>query len=156
MHPISHDPGNVCGQLCPGGDGVTRRLAAQEGNRISNDFVDIDQFLLRSALLEEHPDPADDLPRARSVPDDSCRSLARLFEIGPVACQPAQASIGIGDGGGNRLTHFVCQGGSQLSHGVHKVDALEIRLRLTQPLFGTLALDGDARKMGDLLDEIMV
>src|SRR5438270_159397 len=60
LHAISQDPGNARRQLGPDGDRVSRRLAAQEGNRLSNDFVDIDQFPLRSPLLEEHPDPTED------------------------------------------------------------------------------------------------
>ena len=59
-------------------------------------------------------------------------SRARLFQIGLIARKPAQAGIGVGDSGGNRLIHFVRQGGGQLSHGGHPVDACEIRLRLAQ------------------------
>ena len=72
--------------------------------------------------------------------------------------KPAQAGIGVGDGRGNRLIHFVGQRGSQLSHGGHPADVCEIRLRLAQSLtlfLRLLALDGDAGKMRDLLDDVV-
>ena len=55
--------------------------------------------------------------------------------------------MGAGDGGGNRLIDFVREGGGQLSHGGHPVDACEIRPRLTQSFFGAFLLGqgGDPR-----------
>jgi hypothetical protein len=64
-----------------------------------------------STLLEEQADPADDLRRARSIPRESPGGLACLFEIREVTRQPAQAGIGIRDGGGNGLIDLVRQGG---------------------------------------------
>ena len=81
-----------------------------------------------STLLEEQADPADDFRRTRCVFHDSRRSLARLFHIRMIARKPAQAGIGIGDSGGNRLIHFVRQRGGQFSHGGYAVDLCEIRL----------------------------
>ena len=89
-------------------------LAAQQDDHLSNNFVYIHQLPLRSTLLEEQADPADDFRRTRSVLHDSHGSRARLFEIWGVAREPAQAGVGVGDSGGNRLIHFVRQGGSQL------------------------------------------
>src|SRR6266404_8970305 len=79
--------------------------------------------------------------------------MARLFHIGAIAREPAQAGIGVGDGGGNRLIHFVRQGGSQLSHGGHAADMGEIRLRLAKRFFGQLAL-GDVRRAANELRQI--
>ncbi len=64
---------------------------------------------------------------ALCVFDNSHRRGARLFDVWGVARQPAQAGIGVGDGGGNRLIHFVRQGGSQLSHTGHPAGVCEIR-----------------------------
>ena len=61
-------------------------------------------------------------------------AAARAFRDRGVARKPAQASIGVGDRRGNRLIHFVRQGGGQLSHGGHPVDVREVRLRLAQSL----------------------
>jgi hypothetical protein len=63
---------------------------------------------------------------------------------------PAQAGIGVGDGGSNRLIHFVCQGGSQLSHRCDAADARKVRMRLTQSFFGLPAL----RNVGGAADEL--
>src|SRR3982075_4683147 len=56
--------------------------------------------------------------------------------------------MGVGDGGRNRLIHFVRQGGSERSHGGHPVDVCEIRSRLTERFFGALLLGqgGDQRE----------
>src|SRR5882672_6931967 len=62
------------------------------------------------------------------------------LHIRMIARKPTQAGVGVGDGGGNRLVHFVSQSGSQLSHGGHPADAREIRLRLTQRLLGTFSV----------------
>jgi hypothetical protein len=82
----------------------------QENDHLSNDFVYIQQLPFRSTLLEEQADAADDFRRTR------------LFEIWGLGGEPAQAGIGVGDGGGNRLIHFVRQGSRQLSHGGHPAD----------------------------------
>jgi hypothetical protein len=82
---------------------------------------------------------ADDFRRTGCVFDDSRRGLARLFHIGVIAPEPAQAGIGVGDGSGNRLIHFVRQRSGKLSHGSCLADACEIRLRLTQSHFNVIA-----------------
>ncbi len=119
---------------------MSRYLAAQEGNHLSNYFVYINRLPLRRTLLEELADPADDFGRTLCVFHDTQRRRARLFEIRRVASEPAQARVGVGGRGGNRLSHFVRQGGSQLSHGGHPGDVREIRSRPTQRFFGALPL----------------
>ena len=90
-------------------------------------------------FLKSRADPVDDFRRTGCVFDDSRRGLACLFHIGVIARKPAQAGIGVGDGGGNRLIHFVRERSGQLSHGGHPADACEIRLRLTQSPFSAIA-----------------
>src|SRR6267378_6817793 len=115
-------------------------LAAQEDDYFANDFVHIDQFLLRSNILEKQADAADDFRGALSIFDDSGGSRAGLFNVGRVAGEPAQAGAGVGAGGGNRLLHFVREGGGQLAHGGHAADARQIFLGFAQRLRSTLAL----------------
>ena len=91
------------------------RLAAQQNDHLPNDFVYIDQFFLRSTLLEEQAHPADDIGCARRIFDDSRGRVARLCQIGLLAAKPSQASLGVGDRRCDRLLDFVRQGGSQLS-----------------------------------------
>src|SRR5260221_1186892 len=119
----------------------------------SNNSVYINQLPLWSTLLEEQPDPADDFRRTRSVFHDSHGTLARLFEIWVGASEPIQAGIGVGNGGSNRLIHFVGQGGTQLTHRGHPADVCEIRLRLTQRFFGPLLLGQGGNQCGGQNDK---
>src|SRR6185369_10355325 len=52
---------------------------------------------------------ADDFGRTRSVFHDIHRRHARFFQIWRLRSEPVQAGAGVGDSGGNRLIHFVCQ-----------------------------------------------
>src|SRR5882762_10077346 len=115
-------------------------LAAQEDDYFANDFVHINQLLLRSNILEKQADAADDFRGALSIFDDSGGGRAGLFDVGRVAGEPAQAGAGVGAGGGNRLLHFVREGGGQLAHGGHAADARQIFLGFAQRLRSTLAL----------------
>jgi len=117
LDSISHDPGNICLQLCPERHGVPRCFTAQEDDHLANDFVYINQLSLRRSLLEELADSIDDVGGSGCILDDSRRSLACFFHIGWIARKPSQARIAVGDGGGNRLIHFVREGSGQLSHG---------------------------------------
>src|SRR4029077_14330712 len=89
---------------------VSRGLAPQKNDHLSNNLVYVHEFPLRSTLLEELSDTADDFPRALYVFHDSHGSRARLFDVWSVTRQPAQTGIGIGAGCSDRLVHFVCQG----------------------------------------------
>src|SRR3989442_1613502 len=66
--------------------------------------------------------------------DTKISSLSAGCDVMVSSREPSQASIGVGDGGRNRLIYFVGQGGSQLSHGSHPVHMREVFLRLTQSL----------------------
>src|SRR5882762_7346910 len=153
LHRVSHNPWKICRQFSPDRYGVTRCLAAQEDDYLSNDFVHINRLMLWRTLPEEQADPADDFGGTGCVFSHSRRSLTRLVQIGIVARKPAQAGIGVSDGGGNRLIYFVRKGCGQLSHGCHAADVCEIRLRLAQRVFGMLAL-GDVRRAAHELRQI--
>src|SRR5229473_4032096 len=138
LHAISHDLGNIGGQIRPDKYRVARCLVAHQDDHLSDHFIYIHQLPLRSTLLEEQTDPVDDFRRPRCVFHDSQRSLARLFQIGLIAREPAQTGIGVSDGGGNRLFHFMRQRSSQFSQGGHPADVCEIRLRLAQSPFSAI------------------
>ena len=74
---------------------MSRYLAAQEDNHLSNYFVYINRLPLRRTLLEELADPTDDFGRTLCVFHDTQRRRARLFEIRVVASEPAQAGFGV-------------------------------------------------------------
>src|SRR3981189_1559409 len=76
---IPPDLRKICRQLHPYRYDVSRDLAAQKDDQFLNNFVDINQLPLRSTLLAEQTDPADDFRRTCSVFHDSRGTLARLF-----------------------------------------------------------------------------
>src|SRR5260370_6655467 len=60
----------------------------------------INQLVLRSTLLEEQANPADDFSRTDCVFSHSGRGFTSLFHITMIARKPAQAGVDVGDGGG--------------------------------------------------------
>src|SRR5260370_20357891 len=142
LHRVSHHPGRICRQFGPDRYGVSRCLAAQEDDYLSTDFVHINQLVLRSILVEEQANPADDFSRTGCVFSHSGRGFTRLFHIGRIARNPSQTGVSAGDGGGNRLIHFVRQRSSPRTHGGNAADRCEIRLRLVRRRFGANHLRG--------------
>src|ERR1700756_4719108 len=140
LHAVGHDLGKIGRKIGPDYYAVSRGLAVQESDHLSNRLVYVHDFALRSTFLEELTDAADNLSRASCVFYDSHGGRARLFDVWSVAREPAQARIGVGAGRGNWLIHFVRQGNGQLSHRGHPGDACEIRLRLAQSLAGLFSL----------------
>src|SRR2546427_9360912 len=76
---------------------MSRYLAAHQGYHLSNDLVYINQLPLRSTLLEQQAGSADNFRGTGCVFDHSRRRFARLFHIGMIAVEPAQAGVGVGD-----------------------------------------------------------
>src|SRR6266404_9067249 len=85
LQAIYQDIGKICGQLRSDRYVVSRCLAAQEDDHLSHDFVYVYELPLRSALLEEQTDPADDFRRTHSVFRASHGSRARFFHFWGVA-----------------------------------------------------------------------
>src|SRR5260370_19852394 len=65
LHAVCHDLGKILGKLGADGHRVAVRLAAQQDNHFSNDFIYINQLPLQSALLEHRADSANDVSRSR-------------------------------------------------------------------------------------------
>src|SRR5260370_38718930 len=104
----------------------------QKKCHLSNNLVWIDQLPLQRTLLKKQADAVDDLARTPSVLYNSRRGRARLLQIGLLAGQPAQASVGVHDGCRNRLIDLMREGGSHLSHAAHPARTCEIGRRLPQ------------------------
>src|SRR5437899_12484303 len=119
---------------------MSRYLAAHQGYHLSNDLVYINQLPLRSTLLEQQAGSADNFRGTGCVFDHSRRRFARLFHIGMIAVEPAQAGVGVRDSSGKWLIHFVRQGGRHLSPGGDTANVREVRLRLTQSVKAHLAI----------------
>ena len=79
---------------------------------------------------------------AIAVLDDPARQTARASSRSWLAAEPAQAGIGIGDHGGERLVDFMGNRGRQLPHRRDAIDVRELRLRLTQRFRGLHQLAG--------------
>src|SRR5467141_4618706 len=67
LHTVCDDLGKILGKLGADGDRVAAGLAAQQDNHFSNEFIYINRFALRFALLEQRADSANDISRARYV-----------------------------------------------------------------------------------------
>jgi len=147
LHAIRGQTGEVCGQIDPQRDTVSRRLAAQQDDHLADHLVDVDQLPSHCSLLEEQASAADDFRRARAVFHDPRRGLAGFFDVRFVACQPAQAGARVGDGRADRLIHFVRERRRQLAHRGHAIDVRQVRLRLQQPVFRLLTIRDLATKV---------
>src|SRR5260370_31180701 len=102
----------------------------QKKCHLSNNLVWIDQLPLQRTLLKKQADAVDDLARTPPVLYDSRRGRARLLQIGVLAGQPAQASIGDRNGYRTRLIDLIPQIDSQLSHPPHPSLTSALRMRV--------------------------
>src|SRR6266849_5239374 len=116
-----------------------------------NSLINIQLRFLCLGFLHERANSGDYLARPIPVADDALGSFSSLLEIGRLTHQPAQAGAAVGDNGGKRLINFMRDGGGHLAQRSDPRDVSEFRLRFMQRLFSLLALNGDTRKMGDLL-----
>jgi hypothetical protein len=72
----------ISGQFRADGYGVSRCLAAQQNEHLSNELVNIHKFSLRTPLLKENVYPADDFRRTGCILNDSRRGLAAFSTSG--------------------------------------------------------------------------
>src|SRR6266404_1769991 len=107
LDTVYHDLGKIVSKFGADGNRVAVRLAAQQDNHFSNDFIYINQLPLQSALLEQRADSANDISRARYVFNESRCSFACLCHIGLIATKPSQAGFSVCYCCGNRLLDFV-------------------------------------------------
>src|SRR5258708_20537892 len=84
-------------------------------------------------FVGERPDPPDYLTRPIAVIDNTFRRASRSGEVRSSAIEPAQTSFGVGDDGGERLVHFMRDGGGQLAQGCYAHAIRPVRLRVPQP-----------------------
>src|SRR5258708_9576584 len=139
LHTVRHDLWKTLSKLGMDRDRVAVRLAAQQDNHFSNEFIYINQLPLRRVLLEQRADSANDVRRARYIVNESRWGCACPCHVRFIATKPSQAGFGVRCCCRNRLLDLVRQRSGQLSHGSHPADVCEIRLRLTQSFFGTFA-----------------
>ncbi len=128
----------------------------QQREHFLDNSVHVDRFTLWRRLLVERTDTVDDCRRTIPILIDSACCRAGPVKIGRFVCQPFNAAVGAGDGGGDGLLDFVCQRGGHFPQRAYTIDVCQIGLELTQPvarLFGTLAL-GDIDHCAEHLNKL--
>src|SRR5258708_39181003 len=95
---------------------------------------------LNIGFVRERPDPPAYLTRPIAVIDNTFRRASRSGEVRSSAIEPAQTSFGVGDDGGERLVHFMRDGGGQPAQGCYSHAIAQVRLRVAQRPLDMLAL----------------
>ena len=125
-----------------------RRKFQLQGNTMGEHFVpekeyclfdhviDIERHFSDVGLVRERADALEHLTRPIALVDDPPQGLARFAQVGSFAIEPAQASRGIGDDGGERLVHFVRDRGCQLAQGCDARGVRDLGLSIKQFLSG--------------------
>jgi hypothetical protein len=79
--------------------------------------------------------------RVFRAPDHLFDCAKCLVNSGHLAVKPSEACIAKHDDGGERLVHFMGDGGRELTHGGDAVGVRQLHLHIAEGLFGALALD---------------
>ena len=79
--------------------------------------------------------------RVFRAPDHLFDCAKCLVNSGHLAVKPSEACIAKHDDGGERLVHFMGDGGRQFAQCRHARDVREFRLRLAQCVFGVISAD---------------
>ena len=69
--------------------------------------TDVELGQLRPGFLGQRPKALDHVARPIAILDDCLHRSARLFQVGSLAAKPAQAGLGVGDDGGERLSDLM-------------------------------------------------
>ena len=108
---------------------------------LPDDVVEVERRLLHISVLRERPDTPDYLACPVAVVDDPFHRAACCGQVGSFAVEPAQTGLGIDNDGGERLVHFMGDGGSQFTQRRHARYMCEFRLRPAQRLLGIICAD---------------
>ena len=99
----------------PQGHPVAQQLTLHQGNDLVDDVIDIEQRPLDRGLVRERTNVPDHLGCPIALLDDLFHGAARFVQVGSPAVEPAQAGLGVGDDGSERLVHFVSDRSGQLT-----------------------------------------
>src|SRR6202521_2824777 len=95
------------------------QLTLYQRDGLSYDVVDVERDLFNVSLFRERTDAPYHLTRPISVFDNPFHRATRSVQVGSVAVEPEQTGLGIGDDGGERLVHFMGNGGRQFAQRRH-------------------------------------
>ena len=80
---------------------MIEQFASGQRHHFEDGFIEVEPVLPRRHLVDEGPDPADDVAGALAVLDDTAEGGANLVEIGRLGAQPAQGGLTIDIVNGN-------------------------------------------------------
>src|SRR3981081_4366411 len=92
-----------------------------------------------NTLVRERPDAPDHLTGPIAVVDDPFHRAARCVQVG-TAIEPAQTGLGVGDDAGERLVHFMGDGGCQFAQRRQARYACELHLGFEEALLASAQL----------------
>ena len=116
---------------------VAAQLTLHQRDDLPDDVIEVERQLLHVGLFRERPDTSDHLacPVAvvRLTHSTERRAAARS---GVSRSSQRRAGLGVSDHRGERLVHFMSDGGRQFAQRRHPRDMREFRSRLAQLLLG--------------------
>jgi len=74
---------------------VLLKIGAQQGEGLSDHFVDVERSSVSGVISEDSPNAFDHRCRAMAISDNLFECRLRFIEIGRRAIEPAQPRIGI-------------------------------------------------------------
>src|SRR5260370_13514530 len=122
---------------------MAEQLTLHQGDNLLDDVIEVERRRLRVGLFRERTDATDHLSRPLGALDDVLSGATRFVQVGSFAVEPAQASLGVGDDGGERLVYFMGDRCGQLAQGRRACGMGEICLRFAKSLLGPIALDDE-------------
>src|ERR1700676_2960241 len=122
------------------------QLTLHQRDDLPDDVIDVERDLLNAGLVRERPDAPDHLTRPISVVYYPFHRAAHCIQVGSFAVEPPQTGLRVGDDGGERLVHFMGDGGCQLAQHRHARYVCKLHLRLAQGfrgehMFGKVSAD---------------
>ena len=130
LHPIALNERQAVREVRPHRDAVLHRFAMDEIDHLPDRFVDVQAILSGRRFFDVITNPADDVARSMAVLDDASERLPHLLQIRRSTIQKAQCRLGVDDGGGDGLFHFMGDRRRELSHGCDAVRMRQLHLHL--------------------------
>src|SRR5215469_2657503 len=101
-----------------------------ELKHLANRFIDLQRLFPWRRFLDEITDATGDVARTIAVLDDATERLPYLLQIGRRAIQPTQRRLGVADGPGDGLVHFMDDRCRQLPQSGKAARMLQLHLHL--------------------------
>src|ERR1700722_1169423 len=133
---------------------VADQFTLHQRDDLPYDFIDVERHPFNLGLVRECPDAPDHLARPIAVVYYPLYRATHRVQIRSSAIEPAETGFGVGYDTGERLIHFVGDGGCQLAQCRHPRYACELHLRIHEALFAGAQLLFRALALGDIAAHI--